>query len=590
MNLPRNEYPRPQFERKEWINLNGEWSYSFDFSKSGDDKNWRQHGVFADRIIVPFCPESRMSGVGFTDFIEMMWYQRVIEIPSDWGGKSVLLHFGGVDYQSVIYIDGAEAGCHTGGNSPFTLDITRFVKPGQAHNLVVRVKDDVRSGLQAAGKQSQQLKSARCNYTRTTGIWQTVWMEAVDFCALKQVRIIPDYDNGAFTFIPVFYNCRSGLTLTVEISDGGNLVASRTVKAGMGSALTITLDDPREWNPETPFLYDISYTLRDSSGIVLDQVNSYAGLRKIHIENGRCYLNNQPIFLRFVLDQGYYEDSLLTAPNDAALRNDIELAMKAGFNGARLHQKVCDERFHYWADRLGYLTWGEFADWGIDFWHHNGKTNPGYNLAFRDYFAEWSAVVERDINHPSIITWTPFNETSSFYNLQDHRRMISDIYNLTRQLDPTRPVNDTSGYVHVKTDLWTVHNYSQNTEDLLKRLNEEPVYMNKREFEEEAWDNQPYIIDEYGGISFIPEGRKPFADNSWGYNRGEKLTQDAAEQRIISLTDAIVNHPRLAGYCYTQLTDIEQEQNGIYNYDRTEKFDMDLIRKCFLARPEWSRF
>ena len=168
--------------------------------------------------------------------------------------------------------------------------------------------------------------------------------------------------------------------------------------------------------------------------------------------------------------------------------------------------------------------------------------------------------------------------------------MISDIYNLTRQLDPTRPVNDTSGYVHVKTDLWTVHNYSQNTEDLLKRLNEEPVYMNKREFEEEAWDNQPYIIDEYGGISFIPEGRKPFADNSWGYNRGEKLTQDAAEQRIISLTDAIVNHPRLAGYCYTQLTDIEQEQNGIYNYDRTEKFDMDLIRKCFLARPEWSRF
>lgn len=590
MSLPRNEYPRPQFVRKEWINLNGQWSYSFDFSKSGEEKNWQAKSSFDGKIIVPFCPESRMSGVGFTDFIEMMWYQRTIDIPSGWENKMILLHFGGVDYQSTVYIDGVEAGSHTGGNSPFTIDLTKLVKAGCSHNLVVKVRDELRSGLQAAGKQSPWLKSAKCNYTRTTGIWQTVWMEAVDFCALKQLRIIPDYDNGSFTFIPVFYNQRSGLKLTVTLSDNGSVVSSRTVNAGNGNAILLQLDDPKEWNPQTPFLYNVSCTLCDKDGKVIDQVGSYAGLRKIHIENHRCYLNNQPIFLRFVLDQGYYEESLLTAPDDDALRRDIELSMKAGFNGARLHQKIFDERFHYWADKLGYLTWGEFPDWGMSFWQHFRQTNPDYNRNFRDYFAEWSSVVERDMNHPSIISWTPFNETCSFHDLAEHRRIVSDIYDLTCRLDPTRPVNDTSGYIHAKTDLWTVHIYSQSPEELTEKLLQEPVFMRTPEVESAAWNGQPYIIDEYGGISFLPEGRKPFAENSWGYNRDKKLTRIEAEERITGLTAAIIALPQMAGYCYTQLTDIEQEQNGIYNYDRTEKFDMDKIRKCFTAKPEWSKF
>ncbi len=589
MTLPRNEYPRPQFERKDWINLNGEWSYTFDFSRSGDSRGFESAAKFDGKIIVPFCPESKLSGVGFTDFIEMMWYQREIAIPAAWADKKVLLHFGGVDYTCIVYIDGKEAGRHTGGVSPFTVDLSKFVTPGKSHNLVIRVEDYIRSGLQPHGKQSPWQQSRNCNYTRTTGIWSTVWMEAVNPNALAKCRILPDFDNGAFTFVPEFYQVKNGNTLTVTVSGEGKKTISKTSSAVNGIPVSITLDDPAEWNPESPFLYDITLTVKDAAGNVLDEVQSYAGLRKIHLEDGKFYLNNRPIFLRFVLDQGFYEDGLWTAPNDEALKNDIKLSMDAGFNGARLHQKIFDERFHYWADRMGYLTWAEFSDWGMSFWpHFFPKTNPDYNLSFRDFFAEWAAVVERDLNHPSIIAWTPFNETSKSYDIDVHRRIISDVYDLTRRLDPTRPVNDTSGYCHAKTDLWTIHHYAQDVDTLTDIINQEPVYMTTPE-ELPAWDGQPYIIDEYGGVSYLPEGRKPFAANTWGYNK-EKLTKEQSEQRITDLTRCIVENPRMVGYCYTQLTDIEQEQNGIYNYDRTPKFDAKVIRDCFSMKPDWSAF
>ena len=586
--LARNEYPRPQLERENWICLNGEWEYRFDFSKSGDEQDWKNAAAFDGRITVPFCPESRLSGVGYTDFIEMMWYRRDLAIPADWNGKKILLHFGGVDYRCRIYIDGKEAGRHTGGSAAFAVDLTRFVEAGKTCNLVVRVEDDTRSGLQPLGKQCTARNSRGCSYTRTTGIWRTVWMEAVDPHALKNCRIIPDYDNGAFTFLPEFYEVRRGLDFTIAILDRGTEVRSQTVKAGSG-AFTLKLDRPKEWNPEDPFLYDIVFTLRDENGRELDRVRSYAGLRKIHLENGRCYLNNQPVFLRFVLDQGFYEDGIWTAPSDDALKHDIELSMQAGFNGARLHQKCFDDRFHYWADQLGYLTWAEFPDWGLSFWQHFGPCAPDYQRSFRDYLAEWSAVVEQLANHPSIIAWTPFNETSCIYDKDEHCRIIADVYDLTHRLDPTRPVNDTSGYTHVKTDLWTVHRYAQTAADLLGSIDQQPVMMLDPELEMPAWNGQPYIVDEYGGVSFLPEGRKPFSEISWGYNK-DKLSQAETEQRIAELTRALADHPRVAGYCYTQLTDIEQEQNGIYNYDRTAKFDESAIRKCFGYKPSWSRF
>lgn len=589
MTIPRSEYPRPQFERKDWVNLNGEWSYTFDFSRSGDSRNLQQSTGFDGKITVPFCPESKLSGVGYTDFIEMMWYQREIAIPANWAGKKILLRFGGVDYSCIVYVDGKEAGRHTGGASPFAVDITKLVSAGCSHNLVVRVDDCIRTGIQAHGKQSPWLKSKNCNYTRTTGIWSTVWLEAVNPAGLAKCRILPDYDNGAFSFIPEFYQVKNGNTITISIAGQGKNTVCKTSAAVNGLPITVTLDDPQDWNPETPFLYDITYTVKDAAGNVLDEVSAYAGLRKIHLEDGRFYLNNKPIFLRFVLDQGFYEDGLWTAPSDEALKKDIQLSMEAGFNGARLHQKIFDERFHYWADRMGYLTWAEFPDWGMDFWQHfMPGTNPNYNLSFRNYMAEWGSVMERDLNHPSIIAWTPFNETHRYFDLDEHRRFLADVYDLTRRMDPTRPVNTTSGYCHVKTDLWTIHHYAQSVEVLTEIINRQPVYMLTPE-ELPAWDGQPYIIDEYGGVSYLPEGRKPFADNTWGYNK-DKLSKEESEQRIVDLTRCVVENPRIVGYCYTQLTDIEQEQNGIYNYDRTPKFDAKVIRDCFMMKPEWSAF
>ena len=356
-NLPRPEYPRPQFERATWQNLNGEWSYTFDFGKSGMDLGrelFRSHG-FPNRIIVPFCPESKLSGVQHTDFIEALWYHRELQVPGDWMGKRVLLHFGAVDYESEVFIDGKSVGLHFGGVSAFTWDITQFVKPGSPHHLVVRVADELRSGRQQpCGKQSSQFKSAVCHYTRTTGIWQTVWLEAVDPGGLRDVQIIPDLDGGRLIFVPAFQTESQGRRFKVTASTGETV----TAPAVGGVPVSLPLRELRPWSPASPYLYDLEFSVIDKGGRELDQVHSYAGLRKIHIEGNRVFLNNEPIYQRLVLDQGFYPDGIWTAPTDAALRRDIELSQQAGFNGARLHQKVFEPRFHYWADRLGYLTWG----------------------------------------------------------------------------------------------------------------------------------------------------------------------------------------------------------------------------------------
>ncbi|MBQ8773579.1 MAG: beta-glucuronidase, partial [Muribaculaceae bacterium] len=326
-----------------------------------------------------------------------------------------------------------------------------------------------------------------------------------------------------------------------------------------------------------PFLYDIEMTVYDKNGNAVDKVNSYAGMRKIHIEGNQIFLNNEPYFLRLVLDQGLYPTGIWTAPTDADLKRDIEMSMAAGFNGARLHQKVFEERFHYWADRLGYLTWGEAASWG---------SNANNIEAARNFLSEWEEIVVRDRNHPSIIAWTPYNETwecpDNSEAAMQHNRLLTDIYDLTHNLD-YRPVNDTSGNYHVITDLWTVHNYEQDpvkfAEYFKLRDGKYPQLDTRREV---APGNQPFLIDEYGGIKWIVGNQ--FAENSWGYGQGPK-TLEEFYQRLEQLTDVILAVPYCSGYCYTQLTDVEQEQNGIYNYDRTTKFDMERIKAIFSKTP-----
>ncbi|MDF1514525.1 MAG: glycoside hydrolase family 2 TIM barrel-domain containing protein, partial [Anaerolineae bacterium] len=283
----------------------------------------------------------------------------------------------------------------------------------------------------------------------------------------------------------------------------------------------------------------------------------------------QIFLNNKPIYLRLVLDQGFYPDGIWTAPSDGSLKRDIELSLRAGFNGARLHQKVFEPRFHYWADKLGYLTWGESSSWGID---------VKDEISARNFLSEWREIIIRDRNHPSIIAWTPFNETGDTGDGLQHNRLHQDAAQLTRNLDPTRPVNDASGYVHVDTDIWTVHTYQQNPQLLLQQLAPSPDEGVFRNFpdRETAYAGQPYIVDEYGGIKWIPSDDLVFAENSWGYG-DDPQTLDEFYERLHALTDVVLSLDHITGFCYTQLTDIEQEQNGIYNYDRSEKFDMDRI-------------
>ena len=577
--LPRPEYPRPQFERSAWVNLNGQWSYTFDFSRSGMDRELFRSESFDGQITVPFAPQSELSGVGFTDFIPEMWYQRKIEIPAGWDGKRILLHFGAVDYIASVYIDGKIAGRHWGGSSSFAIDITRLVSAGKTHNLVIRVEDDERSGEYAKGKQCGRYAQFGCEYTRTTGIWQTVWMEAVHKDGLKDVYVIPDLDQSRFVFRPEYYAVQQGQKLRIRVMDNGKTVGEKTIPATAQSQAEITVRKVKTWSPEDPFLYDIEYDVLSADGEVIDHVKAYAGMRKVQVIGNRIYLNDEPVYLRLVLDQGFYPDGIWTAPTDEALKHDIELSMAAGFNGARLHQKIFEPRFHYWADRLGYLTWGESASWGA---------NINRIGSARNFLTEWEETVIRDRNHPSIIMWTPFNET---WEHPDNRetareacRFVSDIYDLTKDLD-YRPCHDVSGNYHVKTDIFSVHQYEQDTVKFKAWLApvDGKVRQHDLENREVEYDGQPYLVDEYGGVKWVVG--QEFSEISWGYGNAPK-TLDEFYSRIEGLTDAILSFDHICGYCYTQLTDVEQEQNGIYNYDRTEKFDMERIRAIFSKVPE----
>jgi len=577
--LPRQEYPRPQFERTDWVNLNGPWTYTFDFGKTGIDRKLFESKGFDSTITVPFCPESKLSGVEYKDFIPAMWYQRTIRIPDSWRDRRTMLNFGAVDYFCAVYIDGKLVGRHWGSSDSFGFDITGYVSDGADHSLVVRVEDDTRSGVQPLGKQSSLYYSHGCMYTRTTGIWQTVWMEPVDRCGLASVYVVPDLDRKVFTVQPEFRAFADGLVFEAVVRDGNKVVGRVKMPASPGLKLDVPLKSVKTWSPESPFLYDVDFTVYDRNGNALDKVRSYAGMRKIHTVGNRLYLNNRPYFLRLVLDQGFYPDGIWTAPSDDALRRDIELSMAAGFNGARLHQKVFEERFHYWADRLGYLTWGEAPSWGAD---------ANRIESARNFIPEWENVVVRDRNHPSIIAWTPFNETwerpENSEKAMQHDRLVSDVFSATHRLD-YRPVNDASGNYHVVTDLWTVHKYDQDPEKLAAWFDisdgRYPCQDPKRDV---PYGGQPFFIDEYGGIKWIVG--KEFASNSWGYGQGPR-TLDEFYTRLGALTDVILGVPYMSGYCYTQLTDVEQEQNGIYNYDRTPKFDMDRIKAIFGKNPEW---
>lgn len=574
---PRPEYPRPQFERAAWVNLNGTWSFSYDYGRSGQQRNYQNSKGFDGKITVPFCPESSLSGVKNTDFINTIWYQRQLNIPAAWDGKKILLNFGAVDYEAHVYIDGKRVMRHYGSGSSFSCDITNHVKAGQSHNLVLMVNDNLRDRKQTGGKQCFDYHSGGCSYTRVTGIWQTVWMEAVDNEGLKSVFATPDIDQNQLVVRPQFYGENTGNKLVVTVYDGKKAVASKTVSCCNNSVVVLPINKPKLWSPESPFLYDVTYKVV-RNGKTIDEVKSYAGMRKVHVANGYFYLNNKPYFQRLVLDQGYYPDGIWTAPSDEALKKDIQMGKDAGFNGARLHQKSFEERYYYWADKLGYITWGESASWGLD---------VNNDLAVRNFLSEWAELVERDRNHPSLVTWTPLNETWDANNSGVYTHFVTNLYDMTKAMDSTRPVNDASGDCHVKTDIWSVHNYERNPDRLKEQFTfergKEP-YRNTMDRKDwlACYDGQPYMVDEFGGLAWIRESERK--GNSWGYG-SEIKSMEEFYKILQDEVDAIKDSKHVVGFCYTQLTDVEQEQNGIYYYDRTSKFDMKRIKAIFERIP-----
>lgn len=552
MNIPRSEHPKPQLRREHWQNLNGPWEFEIDNGRSGLSRGLPQKDTkLSHTILVPFCPESSLSGIGHKDFMYGVWYKRSIHLTPEALSGRVRLHFGAVDYRCTVYVNGAPAGTHVGGYTSFYFDITDLAAPGE-NTIAVFAEDDTRDPLIPRGKQSEEYFSHGCDYTRTTGIWQTVWLEFLPLTHLESFRLYPDTDTGKVTIIAQL--CGAA-TLTAAAFYEGRPMGEISVSSSGGSAtVCLPLAERHLWEVGCGRLYDLKLTYGE------DQVDSYFGLRSISLDEKVCRINGRPVFQRLVLDQGFYPDGIYTAPSDAELIADIQRSMAMGFNGARLHEKVFEERFLYHADRLGYLVWGEFPNWGLD----HSRPQAIYSI-----LPEWLSEVERDFNHPSIIGWCPFNETWDQNQHPQYNPLLPLVYRATKAADPTRPCIDTSGNFHVETDIFDLHDYEQDPAIFASHYPPDGPFVD-RFADRQPYQGQPVFISEYGGIGYS------LSASAWSYG-GAAASKEAYIARFKALTETLLHHPKIFGLCYTQLTDVEQEQNGLYTYDRQPKVDPAMI-------------
>jgi len=559
--VPRPEHPRPDAYRTNWMTLNGEWEFEIDEAGDGLARGLSSGQTLARHIVVPFCPESQLSGIGHYGLMRNVWYRRQFELPAGMQGKRIRLHFGGVDYEASVWVNGHLAGTHVGGNVSFALDVTAMLRKGP-NEIVVRAFDDTASGRQPTGKQTHTV-SEGCVYTRTTGIWQPVWLEAVGSSFVEGFSLVPDPDNSRVLINAAVNGADQDLTLTVEaFADGKSVGRDSAPTAWRDNQLVVNLSTKRLWEPGAPFLYDLKFRLHRGDETV-DELSSYFGLRKVSIEGRSILINGKRVFQRLILDQGFYPDGIWTAPSDEALKRDIELSLAAGFNGARLHQKVFEPRFLYWADKLGYLVWGEFPNWGFNYQPEN----------YANFINEWTEVLQRDRNHPAIIGWCPLNETPpAATQLQDI------VWRETRAIDPTRPVLETSGWTHSlpNAEVRDDHDYNQDPASFGLRWRN--FFAGARGLVKPARYGPsasgrdlgvPFMVSEFGGIGWSTEG-------GWGYGTGPR-TEEEFYTRYQGLVDAQLDNPDLFGFCYTQLTDVEQEKNGLYYYDRRAKFDLKRL-------------
>ena len=575
-----DSHPRPQLRRRDWISLNGAWSFAIDF----DGELAHPEDVTCDRVIqVPFSPEAPASGIHDTDLFKACWYCRTIDVPELRNGERLLLHFGAVDYRATIWVNDCQVGTHEGGYTPFHFDITGNVRSSATAKVMVRAQDDPTDLAKPRGKQDWARHPHSIWYPRTTGIWQTVWLERVPATRIDRLRWTPSLERweiGCAVWLEG--ERRAGFKLLVKLrvdnvtlADDSYLVVNDEVHRRIALS-DPGIDDYRNellWNPSRPRLIEADLRLVTAAGEIVDDVQSYTALRAVATDGDRFVLNGRPYQLRLVLDQGYWPETGLTPPDDDAIRKDIELTKAMGFNGVRKHQKIEDPRYLYWADRLGLVVWEEMPSC-------YRFTSESIQRATR----EWMAAIARDSSHPCIVAWVPFNESWGVPNLPMspvERHYVQAMYHLTRTLDATRPVVGNDGWESVATDIIGIHDYDANPARLAARYHADEIrprlFKSERPggrllvLESDRHGDQPVMLTEFGGIAYARE-----VNGTWGYSRAARPEQLA--DRYVELLKTVHQLGLLAGFCYTQFADTYQEANGLLYANRTPKVPLDVIR------------
>jgi beta-galactosidase/beta-glucuronidase len=580
--VPRPEYPRPQFVRSEWFNLNGEWEFAYDDENRGREKGWQYGLPLEKRITVPYPYQSELSGINDKTIHEVVWYARSFEVPAEWQrGRDLLLHFGAVDYRATVWVNGQEVGHNQGGHVPFEFDIAPHLNQGE-NRLTVRVEDR-QNPRQPRGKQSTTGLPHDIDYYCTTGIWQTVWLEPVPTVRIGEIFVTPLADRSTIQLTVYLHAPFSNWRIEADAYDGEALVAHVVKETSTATCwLSLQIKDAKLWSPASPHLYGLRVRLFKGDEL-LDEVRSYAGLRDVELHGGRVVLNGQPVYLAMVLDQGYWPESYLAAPTDEALRADVEWIKRFGFNGVRKHQKIEDPRWLYWCDQLGLLVWEEMPN------AREWSAQAEERLA-----AEWKRAVRRDYNHPSIVCWVPVNESMGFPGLRKSHAgqyaFVERMVTMTRQLDPRRPVIDNDGWEHTDiTDILAIHDYTPTAEKLRERYQEAasggelPAHVwigNKPLFVlGSRYRGQPVMLTEVGGFLLIPPGVPPEKRDLLYRFYGSFRAPEELLAKYLDLMQGIASLRFLAGFCYTQLTDIEQEINGLLTYDRQPKVATEEIAR-----------
>ena len=566
--IPRSEHPRPDFERDNWMCLNGEWDFSLDEKK------------FDRKIIVPFAFETKLSGIGNKEFHKTVWYRKTFQLPEQMKGKMVILHFGAVDYACNLWVNGKHIRGHKGGQTSFSADITGALTAKAENVIELKVFDDYEDMEMPRGKQYWEQESRGIFYSRTTGIWQSVWIEAVEPLYLESCYITPEFDNKCVCFE---YCLSKGGASCVEFSitfEGRTAACVSVVPDGKKGMVKVQLDqaglkswnfeEELTWTPETPRLFDVEIRIYNEKGVT-DLVRTYFGMRKVSIDNGKFMLNNREYYQKLVLDQGYWEDSLLTAPSDEAFIKDIKLTKAMGFNGVRKHQKVEDPRYLYHADKMGLLVWGELGSAYLYSREYAGRM-----------YSEWLEAVKRDYNHPCIIAWTPLNESWGVQEIKADKYQqahCNALMYMIKSVDTSRVVVDNDGWEHTCGDLLTIHDYTASGKVLKKHFESMEAVLSlcpeRRSLFADGWSyqGQPVLLTEFGGVRYVPGTE---VKHSWGYCDAASAEEFA--DKYAEIMKAVHESPVIQGYCYTQLTDVEAEENGLLTYQRELKIPLEKIQ------------